>query len=145
MPHHLQADSTAGQRARVQTHPMLRSGILPSDELRSRLVEMSRLQVSFFSIWDALWYPSPHIHFFDWQQNGIAGGTGDWPVFVGHTEHVELQQQQRFWRRGGDHWFGRQLETGQSETDGSQRQDGGWRRPRNLLPRLQEGQSDVTG
>ena len=48
MPHHLQADSTAGQRARVQTHPMLRSGILPSDELRSRLVEMSRLQVSFF-------------------------------------------------------------------------------------------------
>ncbi len=46
MPHHLQADSVTGPRARVQTHPVLRSGILPSDELRSRLLEMSRLQVS---------------------------------------------------------------------------------------------------
>ena len=83
MPHHLQADSTAGQRARVQTHPMLRSGILPSDELRSRLVEMSRLQVSFFfhlrrvvisePAYSFLWLTAKRHCWRDWRLTSICG------------------------------------------------------------------------
>lgn len=46
MPHHVQEDNTARPGTRVQTSPVLRSRIVPAVELRERLVEVSRLQVS---------------------------------------------------------------------------------------------------
>ena len=42
----IQADSVAGQRTRLQTHTVLRFGVLSADELRPGRLEVSGLQVS---------------------------------------------------------------------------------------------------
>lgn len=44
--HHVQEDNTASEGTRLQTHPVLRLGIVPPDELREGFLEVSGLQVS---------------------------------------------------------------------------------------------------
>lgn len=52
MSNHVQEDHAAGARSRMQTHTVLRFGILFTNELRKGSVEVSGLQVSFVNIYD---------------------------------------------------------------------------------------------